>query len=245
MADRYYVSFPLAPGEVVLQGPEAHHLANVLRAEPGAVVTLFSGDGAEYPASVTSATKKSVALSVGHPQYPQRELPFLVEAAVALPKGDRADYVIERLNELGVTRFVPIRTRRSVAHPKRERLERSVIESCKQCGRNKLMHIADAMEWETYCRPSGSWQWQLLAHNQSVDATSIDGFLEQDRRLRNGNIRFAIGPEGGFTPDEAELAVAIGWKTISLGPRILRVETAATALAAIVALARAPLASRS
>src|SRR5438105_856755 len=152
MADRFYVNCPLAPGPVVVSGPEAHHLATVLRARPGDAVCLFNGDGAEYPAIVANVHKKLVELEITARHRPKRELDFRLEVAAPLPKGDRGDFLVEKLTELGVTRFVPLRTRRSVVHPRPEKLERAVIESSKQCGRNVLMEVGALSEWVEYCR---------------------------------------------------------------------------------------------
>src|SRR5262245_4083598 len=113
MADRFYVNFSLPVGEVTLQGPEAHHLATVLRARPGDAVCLFNGDGAEYAATVTEVSRWALRLAVGEPLRPDRELPFRLEVAAPLPKGDRGNFLVEKLTELGATRFVPLRTRRS------------------------------------------------------------------------------------------------------------------------------------
>src|SRR5580700_633796 len=124
MADRFYVNCPLAVGPTILAGPEAHHLATVLRARPGDAICLFNGDGAEYPAVVVEVHKKQVAIDVVGRHNPQRELGFHLEMAAPLPKSDRGDFLLEKLTELGVTRFVPLRTERSIVHPRETRLEK-------------------------------------------------------------------------------------------------------------------------
>src|SRR5256885_12162754 len=101
MAERFYVSSPLAPGAVELDGPEAHHLAVVCRVRPGDAVCLFNGDGREYPASVVEAGKRRVSLEVTAAEAPARELGFRLEVAAPLPKGDRAQFLLEKLTELG------------------------------------------------------------------------------------------------------------------------------------------------
>src|SRR5256885_10592445 len=113
MAERFYVSSPLAPGAVELDGPEAHHLAVVCRLRPGDAVCLFNGDGREYPAVVERVERRSVDLRVTSVEAPPRELPFRLEVAAAMPKGDRAQFLIEKLTELGATAFVPLKTARS------------------------------------------------------------------------------------------------------------------------------------
>jgi 16S rRNA (uracil1498-N3)-methyltransferase len=240
MADRFYVNSPLAPGPAVLQGPEAHHLATVLRAQPGTAVCLFNGDGAEYPAAITEVAKRAVAVEVGTPERPDRELPIQLEVAAPLPKGDRGDFLVEKLTELGVARFVPLRTRRSVVHPRIDRLQRAVIEASKQCGRNVLMEIAPVSEWDGYCNSPVSDAVRLLAHPSAPGPLpprggglgwgAGPGPATGERR-----VLIAVGPEGGFTDEEVERARGAGWRVVSLGPRVLRVETAAVALAAYFA----------
>jgi 16S rRNA (uracil1498-N3)-methyltransferase len=227
MADRFYVNCRLAPGSVELRGPEAHHLATVLRARTGDAVCLFNGDGAEYPAVVVEVGRNLVSLSVtGHDESP-RELGYRLEVAAPLPKGDRGDFLVEKLTELGVTEFVPLRTQRSVAHPRetrREKLERAVIEASKQCGRNVLMRIGALTHLDEYCRKGDQPPSRWFAHpgaEMSPPARSTSG---------GPDCALAVGPEGGFTDDEVGLARAAGWQVVDLGPRILRVETAAIAL---------------
>ena len=227
MPDRFYVNYPLSVGPVILSGPETHHLATVLRARPGHTVCLFNGDGAEYQAIVTELHKKQVALEVTDRHTPQRELDFRLEVAAPLPKGDRADYLVEKLTELGVTRFIPIRTRRSVVHPREsrlEKLERAVIEASKQCGRNVLMEISPLTPWEDYCHDSNLPAERLMAHLECESMATAQRVV---------GVAAAVGPEGGFTDEEIATARGAGWRAVGLGPRILRIETAAVALAVL------------
>src|SRR5437764_428781 len=124
MAERFHVNCELAVGPVELDGPEAHHLATVCRLRPGDAVSLFNGDGREYPAVIESVGKRAVHLRVVGVEAPRRELPFRLEVAAPLPKGDRAQVLIEKLTELGVTAFVPLRTARSVVEPRETKLEK-------------------------------------------------------------------------------------------------------------------------
>jgi 16S rRNA (uracil1498-N3)-methyltransferase len=224
MSERFYVESSLAPGPVELDGPEAHHLATVCRLRSGQRVCLFNGDGNEYVAEVVAADRRHVALQVHQVERPERELPFRLEVAAPLPKGDRAQFLIEKLTELGVQSFVPLQTQRSVVHPreaKLERLQRWVVEASKQCGRNVLMEIRDLTDWKRYCIEIELPGLRLLAHPGG--ATGLGP-------MRQG-VAAAVGPEGGFTDGEIEQARAAGWQLIGLGPRILRVETAAVVLA--------------
>jgi 16S rRNA (uracil1498-N3)-methyltransferase len=225
MADRFYVNCELAPGSLVLEGPEAHHLATVRRLRPGDAVYLFNGDGHQYPARVVAVGRRAVTLEVGAGETPPREVGFRLEVAVPLPKGDRAQFLIEKLTELGATAFVPLQTARSVVHPRETRLDklqRHVIEASKQCGRNVLMRVEPLAAWTDFCSRPDLPERRILAH-PSESRMADGGWRIEDR----GDVVLAVGPEGGFTEEEIEMARSAGWRVVGLGPRILRVETAA------------------
>jgi 16S rRNA (uracil1498-N3)-methyltransferase len=227
MSERFYVNLPLTVGPFLLDGAEAHHLASVCRLRPGNEVCLFNGDGREYPARITSVARREITLEILTVEEPQRELPFSLEIAAPLPKGDRSQFLIEKLTELGVTQFVPLNCARSNLHPretKRDKLERYVIEASKQCGRNVLMKIDEMADWATYCSLGNPEELRVLAHPYRAQAVGALTALPT---------RIAVGPEGGFTDEEIDLAIQNGWQTVTLGPRILRVETAAIALTAL------------
>jgi 16S rRNA (uracil1498-N3)-methyltransferase len=224
MADRFYVDCALAPGRVELTGPEAHHLATVCRLRPGDAVCLFNGDGREYPAAVLEVGRRTVAVQINGVAAPPREIGHRVEVAAPLPKGDRAQFLVEKLTELGATAFVPLQTSRSVVQPgeaKLEKLQRHVIEASKQCGRNLLMQVEPPISWPAYCARADLPALRILAHPGGSG----------DPWPAHGDVTLAVGPEGGFTQDEIDSASAAGWKQVDLGPRILRVETAAIVLA--------------
>jgi 16S rRNA (uracil1498-N3)-methyltransferase len=225
MADRFYLNCPLAVGRVVVEGPEGHHLAAVCRIRPGDRVCLFNGDGHEYPALVVATSRHEVLLDVQGTDSPEREVGFRLEVAAPLPKGDRAQFLLEKLTELGVTHFVPLQTERSVVKPrevKREKLERWVVEASKQCGRNILLQVQAPADWTSYCARGDLPELRVLAH---PGASGEPWPARQDAAL-------AVGPEGGLTPGEVETAQQAGWRLASLGKRILRVETAALVMAA-------------
>src|SRR6266849_233345 len=228
MAERFYVNSPLALGPIVLAGPEAHHLAVVSRVRAGDRVYLFNGDGRQYPVLVNAVHRKHVELTVEAVEAPQRERVSPLEVAVPLPKADRATFLVEKLTELGVTKLVPLRTARSVVHPRETRLEklqRTVVEASKQCGRNVLMRIEPLTDWQDYCRRAEIALDRSFAHPGRNRAAKDPAMPAP----RSGRV-VAVGPEGGFTDEEAMLASEAGWRIIDLGPRVLRVETAAIVL---------------
>jgi 16S rRNA (uracil1498-N3)-methyltransferase len=225
MAERFYINCPLQPGPVELAGAEAHHLAAVCRLRLGDRVYLFNGDGRQYPALVDATGKRRVTLRVVGVEAPARELGIRLEVATPLPKGARAQFLIEKLTELGATSFVPLCTARSVVQARdatRDRLRRYVIEASKQCGRNVLMRIEPPADWNTFCVRGDLPVVRMLAH---PGGTGRLGPAGQDCVL-------AVGPEGGFTDEEVERGRTAGWRVIDLGRRILRVETAALVMAA-------------
>jgi 16S rRNA (uracil1498-N3)-methyltransferase len=246
MAERFYVNSPLSVGPVNLDGPEGHHLATVCRVRRGDQVYLFNGDGKQYLAEVTEASRRNVTLEVSRVEQPNRELPFFVEVAAPLPKGDRAQFLVEKLTEIGVKNFVPLRTARSVVNPreaKLDKLQRTVIEASKQCGRNVLMHVEALSEWTIYCCRANSPNLKLLAHPPDADnhpnpgaetGLRISSLLPSGDQAVKPGIALAVGPEGGFKDEEVEQARLAGWNLVGLGPRTLRVETAALVLAAQV-----------
>ncbi|MFM9197012.1 MAG: RsmE family RNA methyltransferase [Planctomycetia bacterium] len=228
MSERFFISVPPAAGRGVLEGDEARHLARVLRAKVGDTVTLFDGRGREWPARVAVIGRDRVELDADEPHTDAPPRGARLTLAVALPKGERQKWMVEKLTELGVRRLVPLETTRGVAEATasaQARLERGVIEACKQCGRNTLMEIA-----------AGRTLASLLAER-------LDGFCvviaqPGGRPLADAvpaaatDILALVGPEGGFTDDELAAAEQAGAIRVSLGPHILRVETAAIALAA-------------
>ena len=222
--DRFFTPLPLVAGEFVLDGPEAHHLATVRRAGAGECVILFNGDGVEYLAEILGTGKRTVTLQIGERREVSRERHHALTVAAAMPKGDRGDFLVEKLVELGVSRFVPLITERTVVVPKESRLEslrRTVIEASKQCGRNVLMTIDEPAKWMQFSK-----RGDLPATKLILNPTATQPLTQQQMPCV-----IAVGPEGGFTDDEVQAA---NWLGVSLGPTILRIETAALAAAAQV-----------
>lgn len=220
MADRFFVSEPIYLGPTTLEGPEAHHLAHVRRMTEGESVVLFNGDGREYFAEIVGVGKKRVDLQVTRIDEVSRETPMAIHIACALPKADRGDFLIEKLTELGATSFTPLVTERSIVksdEAKLDKLRRAVIEASKQCGRNVLMAIRPAVKFDDWVKRVEGTRWLAHPTGQSPMASAVE------------SVTIAIGPEGGFSDREVELALVAGWELRSLGRSILRIETAAIA----------------
>jgi 16S rRNA (uracil1498-N3)-methyltransferase len=226
---RFFVVGPLVTGRRRLEGTEAHHLVHVLRIGVGDKVILFDGHGSEAAATVTGCAADFVELAVGEPQADGDDGREIILAA-AVPKGDRFGWMIEKATELGVARFVPLITERSIVVPgdgKLDKMRRTIVEASKQCGRARLMELASPVAWPefvaTLLRPSAGWVADL----------SGEAF-EPPCAPSSGPIVAAIGPEGGLTSTELALATVAGATLVSLGPRTLRIETAALAMAALL-----------
>lgn len=235
MSRRYFSETPIAGPDATLAGPEAHHLLHVLRAAPGMEVVLFDGGGGEFDARVARCGRSTVKLTVGPRRDVDRELPFEFTLGVPLPKGDRQRWIVEKATELGVTRLVPLVVERSPrgAAERGDKLVRYVVEASKQCGRNRLMEIAEPLAWDEWLALPGvgadaegtTRRWVAHPVAPPLDASSA---------LRATPTFAAVGPEGGLTDEEVAMAVGAGWKLAGLGPRVLRIETAAVALAALI-----------
>lgn len=229
MADRFYSEQELALGETTLTGAEAHHLGTVRRLEVGERVVLFNGDGRDYHAEILSIGKKSVSLVIHAIEAVNRELRFPLVAATAVPKGDRAEFLVEKLTELGVTCWIPLSCQRSVAVPNSNKLakfQHAVIEASKQCGRNRLMQVQPVAKLPELLGRHDLSSCKLILHTADTFTRNVLSRPEPTIIL--------VGPEGGFTEEEVEAALNAGWQGWSLGPRIVRVETAAVAAAAIL-----------
>ena len=232
MSERFYCPDPPKAGRYRLVPEESRHLARVCRIGVGERIEIFDGRGFATAAEVVVASPDRAELvAVGDPLMSRPPVCSLA-LATAIPKGDRFDWLVEKATELGVDRLIPIVTERSVVLPrgtKLDRLRRSVIEASKQCGRSRLMEVAEPLEWPSV----------------AIGFAGAHRFLADPRGLpparwpaipTGSEIVLAVGPEGGFTTAEAELANSRGWIPIRLADNILRVETAGLAgCAALIA----------
>jgi 16S rRNA (uracil1498-N3)-methyltransferase len=230
MPRRFFVTEPLVAGTRQLRGAEAHHLLHVLRIGVGQTVTLFDGNGLEASAELTGVANGIAELTVGELRSSNNEPVVSLVLAAAVPKGDRFAWLIEKATELGVRRFVPLVTERSIVIPgegKLEKMRRTIVEASKQCRRNRLMELAAPVPWPEFVvrEFAVSPGWVAHAAGEMIDL----GILPAE-----GPLVAAVGPEGGFTDAELDLAVQAGARLVSLGPRVLRIETAALTMAALL-----------
>jgi len=224
---RLYVAPPLGEGVLVtLDGSQANYLGNVLRLKEGADVLLFDGVGGEWLATVAEAGKKRMALGVGRQTRPQESVPDLTLAFAPVKKG-RVDWLVEKAVELGVARLEPVITQRTIVDKLNlERMRAHIVEAAEQCGRTALATIAEPIKLEAFLKTLDPARTLYFADETGGEPTAS--------AFAPGPATILTGPEGGFTPEEGEaIRAAPRAIAISLGPRILRAETAA--LAAVTA----------
>ena len=219
-------------GIIALPPEEAHHAGSVLRLQVGDSLVLFDGAGREAQARVCSASKKTIEVEIESVAEVNRESKRKLTIAIALPKGDRQKWLIEKCVELGVSRIVPVVSRRCVVKPvgkdtKLIRWQKVAQEAAKQCGRARIPQIGNTESLEK--TDLSSYDAVLVAYENEGE-TSLKSVLRSERKL--DNIAVVIGPEGGFEPAEVERMLERGGVAVSLGRRILRTETAGMAMLA-------------
>jgi 16S rRNA (uracil1498-N3)-methyltransferase len=227
---RVYVDTALSTGQsLALQNDTAAHVAKVLRARVGDQLIMFNGDGREFSAAIESVRGSRVAVIVGEGAPLDRESPLGITLVQSVPRGDRMDLVVQKATELGVARIVPVLSQRSVVRLDKMQAESKVqhwqavaVSACEQCGRNRLPVIEAAQPLLNYLGDSvaSGPRWVLEPDTEA---------LAQMPHSIAGPVEIAIGPEGGFAPEELEGFRVAGFSRVGLGPRILRAETAAIA----------------
>lgn len=224
-----------APDRLELDQDEAHHCIDVIRAAVGQRIVVFNGRGTEAVAEISGIARSRVQLkTLQVSQTPP--LPCAITLAQAIPKGKNMDLIIQKGTELGVSRIAPLISERTViqiapdeAEKKTEKWRQIVIEAGKQSGQSRLPEVSPPATPKHFFSDSGRYDLALIASLQT-DARSFKSALSDFREQRGRgpkNVLVLIGPEGDFTPAEAALAKSAGCLPISLGPIVLRTETAA------------------
>jgi 16S rRNA (uracil1498-N3)-methyltransferase len=232
---RCYVPAPLHAGDTrLLPEDVSTHVARVLRARVGQLLTLFDGRGGEYDATILEIDRRGVRVQIDTHRAIERESPLTVTLLQALARGERMDLIVQKATELGVDAIVAWGGERSVVRLDAQGLAKRcehwraiAISACEQCGRNRVPTIGALADLATACA--------------QADATSLRLLLsaEADRTLTSllqhaSSISLLIGPEGGFSDDELALAEHHGFQACRLGPRVLRAETAPLAALAVI-----------
>lgn len=241
MPHRYFTT-EVAHGTAVLRGQDAHHLSRVMRAKLGDTVILCDGKAIEYTAIITGFGEDTVEFTVEE-GYPSVAEPTIdVTLFIGYPKQDKLEDIIRHGVELGCARFIPFFSRYCVAAPKKEeqkniRYNKIAVEAAKQCGRGILPKVELPLRnFGEVCRTFAQYDSVLFCYE--CGGSPLHSVLEQAQRAAADGDRLKIaivtGSEGGFSAEEAERAATSGAKTIGLGPRILRCETAPLAVLASV-----------
>ncbi len=236
MKTRLFVSGNLFNGaDVELDGDRARYLGRVLRLRVGDEITVFNGEGPEWPATIELMTKSTATLRIGESYEPRTESPLKIHLVQGISRGERMDYVIQKATELGVKRITPVLTEYGVVklddkrrEKRREHWAHVAASACEQSGRTRLPLIDPPL-------PLKEW-----FGNKPADA-DLDLILKPGADLPLAGVAkpgtkvcILIGPEGGFSQTEYEDAEVSGFKAVSLGPRVLRTETAAPAALAVM-----------
>jgi 16S rRNA (uracil1498-N3)-methyltransferase len=230
-SQRLYVTSDLQEGaRVILGANQAHYLINVLRLPIGGEVLLFNGRDGEWSAKVSAAGKKSAEVTCKSQTRVQDQVPNLT-LMFAPVKGDRTDYIVEKATELGVGTIIPVITERTIVRKiNREKLQARCIEAAEQCERLSVPEVAEPIALHTLFSPMADGNMILFA-DEAGDAQTIAQVLSATQ----SRVSLLIGPEGGFTPAErAKLRATNHIRPISLGPRVLRADTAVFAGLALV-----------
>lgn len=219
-----------------LCGPEAHHLAKVMRAKPGQPVLLCDGAGTDYDAVITQVLPDEVLFEVHASRKSVAEPSLWAEVFIGMAKGERMDFAVQKSVELGASAIRPFFSQNSVVKPKNEeaktqRYTRIAHEAAKQCGRGLLPQVYPPVGFGAVLDQAKICEKTLFLY----EAGGVS--LWQAVQGGAASVALITGPEGGFAPAEAEAAQKAGFTTVGLGPRILRCETApAAVLAAVMAL---------
>lgn len=231
---RIFTPQTLAPDTALtLDAQAAHHVGRVLRMQVGEALILFNGDGGEYRATIVAADKKSVQVTTGTANMDARESPLAIHLGIAISKGERMDWVLQKATELGVARITPLQTERVEVRLRGEREEKKsahwraiAVAACEQCGRNRIPTISEI-------QPLADWlanieaERKFVLHHRSV--ATLDSDAEQPQ-----SVALLIGPEGGLSEAEITCAEQNGFASLRLGPRILRTETAPLAALSVL-----------
>lgn len=238
MSNRFFTE-EINEGAARISGPDAQHIARVLRAREGQQLTLCDGRGSDYLAEIKSVDAKEILLAVLSAAPSTGEPNLRAEVFIGMAKGERMDYAVQKSVELGAAAIIPFFSENSVVKPKNPgekaaRYARIATEAAKQCGRGILPVVEKPLDFAGVLARATACEKALFCYEEG--GAPLRGAMCTAHGVEK-TIAIITGPEGGFSPREAEMAAAAGCTTIGLGPRILRCETApAAVLAAVMTL---------
>lgn len=223
---RLFVNTPLAAQQQIgLLPARAHYLNNVLRLKVGDSLIVFNGEGGQFQATLESLTKKQTFIRLHGFEKVNNESPLFTELTIGVSKGERMDWVMQKATELGVNRLVPLLSERTEIKLNAERWQKKlqhwreiIISACEQCGRNLLPELTAPQTLPAYLTNCTAAE-KLILHPQPEN-------FSLSSCKNSGHIALLIGAEGGFSDNEVRAAIEAGFVGWSLGPRILRTETA-------------------
>lgn len=227
---RFFVEGEQPKGEYFLGGEDGRHAARSLRLRPGEAVTLCDGEGRDYPCTVLENPGDGLLLAVGEGSPSLGEPGTKVTVCQCLPKGDKLETVVQKAVELGAWEIWPLYSSRCVSRPdgksmekKAARLQKIAREAAQQSGRGIVPRVLPATTLQEALEAAVGQGTALFFYEAG------QGSLKQALRTAGDRLFLFVGPEGGFSPEEAALAQALGAECLTLGRRILRTETAALA----------------
>jgi len=233
---RFFLDQPPPGDQLIVTGPEAHHLKNVLRLKTGARVIFFDGQGREYEAELISLESGTVTARI----LARRQEPTdrcLVTLGQGVLTGQKMDLVVQKATELGLAAIIPFTSKyctvKNPAAAKGERWQRIAREACKQCGRAREPEIHPVAAWSD-CLVAGTAYDLTVLFWEKETSRNPDDLGELIKSKSPSSLLFLVGPEGGLAETEVEQARAANFLVIGLGRRILRAETASLAAATLV-----------
>jgi len=229
---RIYTAQALHSNSLVeLEAEPSHHLIRVLRLGVGDRITLFDGRGGEYPGEIAALDKKLVQVATGLHRQQECESPLDIHLGIAVSRGERMDWIVQKSTELGIASLTPLLTEHAGvkligdrAQKKLQHWQHIAISACEQCGRNRLPLINPLQAFEAWLASTVAEQKFVLHHR--AGNTGIGAAPR--------SIALLVGPEGGLSEGEIDTAKQAGYAALSLGPRVLRTETAPLAALAIL-----------
>ncbi len=231
---RFFCPAPLVTGLALSLPAGAARHVQVLRLQPGDVITLFNGEGGEFDATVTRMGRSDVEVEVGVHRAVEREASRAVHLLAGITANERMDWLVEKATELGVASITPLVAERSVLKLRGERAEKKLahwqgvaVAAAEQCGRNRVPTVHPAVtlsEWLKKAPPGERWVLSLS-----------EGTRPLSEMAGTDTVTVLSGPEGGLSPAEETAALAAGFAPVTLGPRVLRAETAPLAVLAVCA----------